>query len=132
MPFEEFKLDYLDVLNAHAREEATKCADETTGLGELERKIQGYLSAFLFYQKFDKERLHRIAERMAERVQTFEQWSLLVRALAVSSPRLRYEGVFSHYLPLEIIVPELEKLLGLEPFAQEEVQEKSRLLLRFV
>jgi hypothetical protein len=70
----------LNIVNL-SWEEVVQAVSGNLSSDRLNMKLAGFLSASVFLQMLDKERLGRIAERMAEHVQTVEQWSRLIEAL---------------------------------------------------
>jgi hypothetical protein len=98
----------------------------------LEMKLSGFLSAFLFFQAIEKEHLHTIAVKMAEKIQTVEQLTALIRSLVASEPRLHFEDALLTPLSPEIVMPALCKSLSLESPFQVEANERTTPLIRFV
>ena len=79
-----------------------------------EMKIAGFLTALLLLPTTERTRLDRIAEKMDEHVQSGKQWTQLIDFLLENVPHISCEGAFLLPLATGRVLPQLERLLGLE------------------
>lgn len=90
------------------------CVSESSGRFCLQMKVAGLLSAILLYDKFPRDILDTLADRVRSAAQEPQVWHQLVQEIVAASPLLFFSGHTVSPLPSVELNLALERLLGIE------------------